>query len=109
MPKTSSTPENGSAVAARNRDSGRIRTPPTVPSIAAYIRAMARAEALPPAGMSAASVSGRLPKAAFGIRDIGAALNMGRSGGISGIWKPGGIGASSCTARRACSERGMPK
>ena len=72
---------------------------------------MARAEVLPPAGMSAASVSSRLPNAAFGINDMGAALNMGRSFGMFAICAiiSGGIGASSSTPSRFCSERGMPK
>ena len=61
------------------------RTPSTSPSNAAYMRAIARADVLPPAGISAASVSGRLPNAAFGMSDMGAALNIGRSGGMAGI------------------------
>src|SRR3989454_3914889 len=109
MPKTSSTPLTGAVVASRRRSGERSRTPSTSPSNAAYIRAMARADVLPPAGMSAARVSSRLPNAAFGISDMGAALNMGRSGGIAGIWKSGGIGVSSSTASLWCSERGMPK
>jgi hypothetical protein len=82
--------------------------PSTSPSNAAYIRAMARAEVFPPAGMSAARMSVRLPSWAVGKRDIGPALNMGRSGGISGIVPPA-LGASSRRASLWCSDTGMPK
>ena len=83
------------------------RTPSTPVSNAAYMRAMALAETFPPAGMSALSTSVRLPIAALGNADIGAALNIGKSGGISGIGPV--IGASSRRASRWCSDSGMPK
>src|SRR2546426_6533576 len=80
MPKTSSTPLTGAVVASRKRSGERSRTPSTSPSKAAYIRAMARADVLPPAGMSAARVSSRLPNAAFGISDMGGRLEHGKVG-----------------------------
>lgn len=81
-----------------------------LPSSAAYIFAIAPALVLPPAGMSAASMSGRFPSSAVGISVIGPALNIGRSAGMSanGSGASGSLGASSRTASRPCSDSGMP-
>src|SRR5215469_15770477 len=53
MPNTASMPLIESVVASRRRSSLIRRTPSRSPSSAACIRAIARAEVLPPAGMSA--------------------------------------------------------
>jgi len=75
------------------------------------MRAIARAEVFPPAGMSAARTSGRFPKAASGNSDIGADLNIGRSGGSeASIWAAASAapGSSSSRASRWWSDGGMP-
>ena len=75
------------------------------------MRAMARAEVLPPAGMSAARMSGRLPNSAPGNSSGGAERNMGRSGGSEAIiWAAASAapGSSSSGASRCCSEAGIP-
>src|SRR2546430_14642400 len=94
IPKTSSTPLIAAVVASRKRSGERSRTPSTLPSMAAYMRAMARADVLPPAGMSAARVSGGLADAAIGINEKGAGLKIGRGGGHAGRWENAGIRAA---------------
>ena len=75
------------------------------------MRAMARAEVLPPAGMSAARVSGRLPKSALGNSSSGAGLEhrqVGRHRGQHLGGRSAAPGSSSSGASRWCSEAGMP-
>jgi hypothetical protein len=78
-----STPLNAAADTSRSRPGEMSLTPSTSSISAAYMRAVARADVLPPAGMSAISMSGRLPNSAFGVVARGPSLKKGESSGIA--------------------------
>ena len=80
--------------------SGERRGVSVLPRSEAYTAAIARAVTLAPAGMSAASTSGRLPISAFGNTASGIARTIGLSGSRSAVQSgaSGGRGASSSTA-----------
>src|ERR671917_226969 len=103
-----STPVNATADISRSRSGETSRTPSTSPNRAAYMRATALADILPPAGMSAINMSVRLPNSAVGVTARGPNLKNGDSSGIAARYSalPS---ASSSRASLPSSDSGTPR